>query len=267
MLTCSQSISCKPLWVLSARKEESYPGSLSLSLSPNDKEVMVKISFAECVADLAKTAHRSEATLKLVYRSTCTEMLQCPFTYVIILCRFLELAQLQANQDADESSFIMQYQVSTDPTSPATTCLLHVLLHVHYMSTTCPLHVYYMSTTCLLHVNYMSTTCPLHVPIVCTSQVQGSYDSELTQLQQSFQSKIVHLLTDSVRHSFPNPSFLYTCTVTFLLCKDSLVKKTFLRHSAGKLCTFFGPLRGVVVVTYTLCEAGLAPSNETSLFI
>ena len=31
-------------------------------------------------------------------------------------------------------------------------------------------------------------------------QVQGSYDSELTQLQQSFQSRIVHLLTDSVSH-------------------------------------------------------------------
>ena len=69
----------------------------------------MKIAFAECVADLAKTAHR-----------------------------FLELAQLKANQDADETSGIMQYQV------------------------------------------------------------QGSYDSELTQLQQSIQSKIVHLLTDSV---------------------------------------------------------------------
>ena len=76
---------------------------------PNDKELVVKIAFAECVADLAKTAHR-----------------------------FLELAQLKANQDADETSGIMQYQV------------------------------------------------------------QGSYDSELTQLQQSIQSKIVHLLTDSV---------------------------------------------------------------------
>ena len=30
---------------------------------------------------------------------------------VYVLCRFLELAQLQANQDADEASVIMQYQV------------------------------------------------------------------------------------------------------------------------------------------------------------
>ena len=39
------------------------------------------------------------------------------------------------------------------------------------------------------------------------AQVQGSYDSELTQLQDSFQSKIVHLLSDTVscvaRLSFP----------------------------------------------------------------
>jgi len=77
----------------------------------------------------------------------------------------LELAQLQANQDADESS-VMQYQV------------------------------------------------------------QGSYDSELTQLQESFQSKIVHLLSDT----------------------ESSVKKAFLRHSAGKLCVFFGPQRAKEVI-------------------
>ena len=29
-------------------------------------------------------------------------------------------------------------------------------------------------------------------------QVQGSYDSELLQLQDSFQAKIVHLLSDTV---------------------------------------------------------------------
>ena len=89
----------------------------------------MKIAFAECVADLAKTAHRFIPFSLSVSTSA----------HLAMVLRFLELAQLQANQDADESSGIMQYQV------------------------------------------------------------QGSYDSELTQLQQSIQSKIVHLLTDSVR--------------------------------------------------------------------
>ena len=35
----------------------------------------------------------------------------CVHVCVYVLCRFLELAQLQANQDADEASVIMQYQV------------------------------------------------------------------------------------------------------------------------------------------------------------
>ena len=118
----------------------------------------MKMAFAECVADLARTAHR-----------------------------FLELAQLQANQDADESSVIMQYQV------------------------------------------------------------QGSYDSELTQLQQSVQSKIVHLLTDSVGHTHTQPTFIFP---SFSHMQDSLVKKAFLRHSAGKLCEFFGPTRGCL---YAYC--------------
>ena len=132
---------------------------------PNDKELVVKIAFAECVADLSKTAHR-----------------------------FLELAQLKANQDADETSGIMQYQV------------------------------------------------------------QGSYDSELTQLQQSIQSKIVHLLTDSVAtahtllYVFISP-FPFTL-VSLSLCQDALVKKALLRHSAGKLCEFFGPLRGETSPSY-----------------
>ena len=35
-------------------------------------------------------------------------------------------------------------------------------------------------------------------PYLFPSQVQGSYDSELLQLQESFQSSIVHLLSDAV---------------------------------------------------------------------
>ena len=38
--------------------------------------------------------------------------------------------------------------------------------------------------------------------VVLQYQVQGSYDSELLQLQDSFQGKIVHLLSDTVRQSF-----------------------------------------------------------------
>jgi len=37
--------------------------------------------------------------------------------------------------------------------------------------------------------------------VVLQYQVQGSYDSELLQLQDSFQGKIVHLLSDTVRSS------------------------------------------------------------------
>ena len=38
----------------------------------------------------------------------------------------------------------------------------------------------------------------------------------------------------------------------FFLCllQASSVKKAFLRHSAGKLCQFFGPQRGVCVTQY-----------------
>ncbi|XP_064396061.1 phosphoinositide 3-kinase regulatory subunit 4-like [Halichondria panicea] len=107
----------------------------SLNSIPSDPDVMVRVAFAECVAELALTA-----------------------------LRFLELAQVQANQDDD--SAIIQYQV------------------------------------------------------------QGSYDSELMQLQESFQGKIVHLLSDA----------------------DTSVKKAFLKYSAGKLCTFFGPHRAKEVI-------------------
>ena len=60
----------------------------------------------------------------------------CLHDIILWACRFLELAQLHANQDDDSALF-------------------------HY-------------------------------------QVQGSYDSELMQLQESFQGKIVHLLSDTV---------------------------------------------------------------------
>lgn len=63
-------------------------------------------------------------------------VLQVYTAYFLSVCRFLELAQLHANQEDDSTLF-------------------------HY-------------------------------------QVQGSYDSELMQLQESFQGKIVHLLSDTV---------------------------------------------------------------------
>ena len=43
-----------------------------------------------------------------------------------------------------------------------------------------------------LHANQEDVSTLLHY------QVQGSYDSELMQLQESFQGKIVHLLSDTV---------------------------------------------------------------------
>jgi phosphoinositide-3-kinase regulatory subunit 4 len=57
-------------------------------------------------------------------------------------------------------------------------------------------------------------------------QVHGTYDSELNQLHETFQSIIVHLLSDY----------------------DSNVKKAFLHHSAGKLCTFFGAQKAKEVI-------------------
>ena len=49
-------------------------------------------------------------------------------------------------------------------------------------------------------VVYLGTAVVTEVSaVVCLSvQVQGSYDSELTQLQDSFQARIVHLLSDTV---------------------------------------------------------------------
>ena len=70
------------------------------------------------------------------YNNARTISVQCLDIPVPNLCRFLELAQLHANQEDDSALF-------------------------HY-------------------------------------QVQGSYDSELMQLQESFQGKIVHLLSDTV---------------------------------------------------------------------
>ena len=45
----------------------------------------------------------------------------------------------------------------------------------------------------------VSLTVTHHHSFRFISQVQGSYDSELLQLQESFQSSIVHLLSDAVR--------------------------------------------------------------------
>uniref|UniRef100_A0A1X7TYI4 non-specific serine/threonine protein kinase n=2 Tax=Amphimedon queenslandica TaxID=400682 RepID=A0A1X7TYI4_AMPQE len=105
---------------------------------PKDIDVQVRVALAESVAELALSSHR-----------------------------FLELAQLQMNQEAagDEPSGV-QYQI------------------------------------------------------------YGTYDNELHQLHETFQSIVVHLLSDN----------------------DSNVKRAFLTHSAGKLCTFFGAQKAKEVI-------------------
>ena len=80
------------------------------------------------------------------------------------MSRFLELAQLLQNQEATDDSIMVQYQV---------------LLSQRFSTSVAVVEVWVRKCHYLL-------------------QVQGSYDHELSQLQDTFQSIIVHLLSDSV---------------------------------------------------------------------
>uniref|UniRef100_A0A1X7TYT6 non-specific serine/threonine protein kinase n=1 Tax=Amphimedon queenslandica TaxID=400682 RepID=A0A1X7TYT6_AMPQE len=65
----------------------------------------------------------------------------------------------------------------------------------------------------------------LQTVLSAASDIYGTHDNELHQLHQTFQSIVVHLLSDN----------------------DSNVKRAFLTHSAEKLCTFFGAQKGKTI--------------------